>query len=133
MLKILGVASLILFLPSCHIPKKEAQKMAMEESIARLSMIPDVPFGIEVLDVIKSKSNPNAVQVICKYTISQSIEDLKSFYLQEMERLGWKLQAEYEGNEIILLFVKAEVYSCMISIRKKQEFVITLLVKKEVP
>lgn len=51
------------------------------------------------------------------YQTSQSFEEIKKFYLQEMERTGWKKEASFEGSDLLYLF-KKEGTLCIISIRQ---------------
>ena len=110
--------------------KKSVDKTLLQESIARLSNIPDVPIGVYVRNIVKSDQDPDSVQIFCHYG-SMSAQDLKCFYFEEMERVGWKLKAEHAGVEYLLYFAKPSGDICIVSIRGCQQLVITLMIKKE--
>lgn len=50
------------------------------------------------------------------YETSQSSEEIKKFYLKEMERTGWKKEAQFEGPDFLYSF-KKDTDVCIISIR----------------
>lgn len=131
--KSISCVVLLLALSSCGYKsslKKSTDKALLQESIARLSNIPDVPLAVQVRNIVKSEQDPDSVQMFCHYG-SMSVQDLKSFYVEEMERLGWKLQAECNGLESLLYFAKPLGDMCVVSIRSHKQLVLTLMTKKE--
>lgn len=122
----------VLSFSSCRyklISDKKNQNVLLQESIARLACIPDVPLGVQVQSVIKAEQDPDSVQLFCRYgAVAQKY--LKSFYIEEMERIGWKLLSEHDGEEVLLLFEKPSGAVCSVSIRDNKKLVVTLLYKK---
>jgi len=88
------------------------------EKEARLSDIP-IPLGAKPMDEFLSDPY-SATETVVGYHSDRKIEDLFSFYLQEMERLGWQTIASFDGNEKSLNFQKPSKF-CSVSIRKDQE------------
>lgn len=131
---LLGVSVFVLLVSSCSykapFKQQSVEKISLQESIARLSSIPDVPLGVQVKNIIKLENDPDSLQVFCYYG-SMKAKDLKIFYNEEMERIGWRLIAEYDGAEILLNFEKPSGIICVISIRMDRQLVITLITKKE--
>ncbi len=103
----------------------------MQESIARLSQVPDAPVFATIKRVVRSEINPDDIQAF--YTVGRAIstKELKQFYMEEMERLGWNLRVECEAEELLLEFIRPNHQICIISFRKQHELVITLCTKKD--
>lgn len=123
----------LLMLSSCHYGLRlgrKAQRFELQESIARISIIPDVPLAVSIVNIVKSEENPNDLQIFCHYG-SMLKKILKSFYIEEMERFGWNLIHQCDGQELLLLFENPQGITCVVSIRDKKQLVITILQKKE--
>lgn len=111
--------------------KNNHSRVKFEEEIARLSSIPDAPLHVTLQKVIRSERDPDNVQV--RYKIGSSVirEDVKDFYLSEMERIGWMLQLEWLEGEYVLQFMKPRGQMCLITIRENKTLLITLAKKKD--
>lgn len=128
----IAFVSVIVMLSACqkNMQKHQNKALQLQESVARLSEIPDTPLHVVIQKVLKSEQNPDNLQIFCEFS-KMPRNDLKSFYMGEMERLGWKLDAEYEGMEHLLNFSKPDGSICLLSFRDKHQLVITLIKKKE--
>ena len=96
----------------------------------RLSDVPDAPLHVVVRSVVKSEQTPDDLQVFYEYG-SLGRQEIKNFYMEEMERLGWRLNFEFEGAELLLEFIKPNGMLCIISFRNKNSFVMTMIKKKD--
>lgn len=100
----------------------------LQESIARLNDIPDLPLQARVQNVMPSQQNSEDMQIICDAGLL-GWDDVQNYYEQEMERFGWDLQALYRSDrESLIVFRKASGSLCIISLKDKQ-LVITKLKK----
>ena len=108
---------------------KKQHAVSLQESIARLSDIPDAPLETVALKVVKSEQVPDNLQIFYSFD-SLSKRDIKTFYIEEMERLGWQLHFGFDGDEDVLEFVKPSGIVCLVVIRKSS-FVITVVKLKD--
>lgn len=122
---------LLFFLASCSKQLKKREVLELQTSVARFSQIPDAPVYATVKKVVRSEKNPDDAQVFYNCQGLTGLQDIKLFYIEEMERSGWQLDLEYEGHEVLLEFSKPSGMVCHISIRSKNNYVVTLIQKKE--
>ncbi len=101
----------------------------LQESIARLSDIPDAPMQVTIQKIVPSLVDSDGIQIFCNSGLLHW-DDIKNYYEQEMERIGWIMQYEYQadGIESLMIFIKPSGSLCMISLRNKQ-LIITKLIK----
>ncbi len=74
----------------------------------------DVP--VLVTSVAKRGCVDEQGKKMLEYTSKTPVDDVKNFYMQEMERFGWQQEYIFEGNELLLHFKKPQRF-CSISIR----------------
>ena len=74
----------------------------------------DVP--VLVTSVAKRGSVDEQGGKLLEYTSKTPVEDVKNFYIQEMERFGWQQEYIFEGNELLIHFKKPQRF-CSVSIR----------------
>lgn len=136
---IVRLSAILLFFSSCHkklpsgkIDELEQRRNALmlQESVARILDIPDVPLPIIIKNVTYASSESDQLQMFCDLA-GMSRSDLYAYYEGEMERLGWSLQGAYDGQEGLLVFVKPGGSLCVISIRGQNDMVITIIKKKD--
>lgn len=137
--KFVALLMMIVFFSSCqkNVLKKQQKNVflqqeieALQESVARLSDIPDVPLPVMIKKIENTNAEQDQLQIICDvYDISRA--DLYSYYEGEMERLGWQLQGSYDQQEGLLVFVKPGGSLCVISLRDHQQMIITIMKKKD--
>lgn len=108
--------------------KIDKKTFELQASLARFSEIPDAPIYVKVRDIVRSLLHPEDVQVFYDLGKADKVE-VKDFYIEEMERRGWRLHAQYDGLEYFLEFVRPSGMICIVSIRDKQKMVVTLLKK----
>ena len=82
---------------------------------AKLSDIP-IPINADPIPDFFTDSDPLKNQIVLGYRSNMSINDVSSFYIQEMERLGWRKLVAFNGFETLLNFKKPNKF-CSISIR----------------
>jgi len=117
--------------------KKQQEQVAqkveidpLQETIARLSDIPDVPMSTTMQKIEQSDRDLNQVQIFCDVG-SVGWKELCDYYENEMERLGWSLQGRCDLQVGLIVFVKPSGSLCVISMRSQKGMVITLLKKKD--
>ncbi|MBI2352655.1 hypothetical protein HYV11_00235 [Candidatus Dependentiae bacterium] len=128
-------AFLLLFCSACQ--KKIAIKTIppepwqLQESLAKLSDLPDIPLSIKVQKIEFSQLSTKGMQIFGNL-LSNSWFDIKEYYEQEMERFGWCFLSEYkaESNEL-LVFSRPNGCLLMLSYQEAKQIVITVLNKKE--
>lgn len=119
----------LLLLSSCQYQKQSKTRKEhsyVQESLARLADIPDTPMYVHVKNVLKDDENPNQVQIICTFGTGIKRQDLKKFYIEEMERLGWGLLFESAMQDIILVFHKPDGRYCVVSVQGRSDLVVTI-------
>ena len=127
--KVCALLIALLVLPSCQHQKHGGARKKhshVQESLARLADIPDVPMYVHVKNVLKDDENPNQTQIICTFGTGIKRQDLKKFYIEEMERLGWGLLLESAMQDIILVFHKPDGRYCVVSVQGQSELVVTI-------
>ena len=114
------VTTLILFLmlTGCAMQKKikPTHYEHYQEIIAKFADLPDAPFQAELESIAISDQSHEQVQIF--YTGNLSICDMKDFYQQQMERLGWELFAQSDIQDCILYYTKPEQL-CSILIKER--------------
>lgn len=112
--------------------KQKEDSFALQESIARISDIPDGPVGFKVKEVEKDESNPDNVRIEYKAKRKEAVqlEDIKKLYCSNMELLGWDLTSIFEGQELLMLFEKPRGKKCVVSLRRDGCLMVTILGKK---
>lgn len=95
-----------LFLASCI--KDHSKTVDVQECEARLT---DIAVPLEGKPIKKLLGHQTFV-----YSIKKDIDQLRAFYEQEMERLGWNLIGSDNHHETLLIFDKPHRI-CSISIR----------------
>lgn len=108
--------------------EKEAQ--VLQESVARISDIPDVPLPVVIKKIIYAPQDSDQLQIFCDMTGVDKIE-LCSYYEAGMERLGWDFQGFCSAQEELLVFAKPSGSLCVLSLRDNQRMVITIMKKKD--
>ncbi|MBP6869523.1 hypothetical protein KBC04_01440 [Candidatus Babeliales bacterium] len=93
--------------------KKENIEQQQEEIIARCSDMPDVPFQVQLKNIVVLPEDHNDMQLFYTTTLSQ--QDFVTFYEQQMERLGWQLSAESKIQDCCLYYTKPQRF-CLIVI-----------------
>jgi hypothetical protein len=139
--KILSLFFSLVFMGGCQSKKqalvkpqrqKKQDKLFLQESIARISQLPDCPFGFEVKKIVTDDNCSENLQIIYQ-SIDKELVDyhlIKDSYCSDMELLGWNLSYEFEGQDLLLLFVKPSGKTCMISLRSGGKLVVAILDKK---
>jgi len=125
--------------------KKEYSKVKMnvddtqqlQETVARVTHIPDVPFGFKVLKVVydvtspaQSKSVSGNIQIMYQPLKTAKIDNaiLKKWYETEMETLGWDSMSQFQTDQdVLLVFKRPGNVMCNISIDRQHMVSITLL------
>ncbi|MCX5923673.1 MAG: hypothetical protein NTU89_03865 [Candidatus Dependentiae bacterium] len=112
--------------------QKKQDKLFLQESVARISQLPDCPFGFEVKKIVTDENNSENLQIFYQSTNKDLIDYrmIKDSYSSDMELLGWNLSYEFGGPDLILMFVKPSGKACMISLRSGGKLVVSILSKK---
>jgi len=110
---------------------KQSQ-MSLQESLARISDLPDGPFGFQVKKMITDQQSPENVQIFYQALDKDTVDynKIKESYCGDMELLGWKLDSVFDGQDMILVFVRPSGKMCMISLRHGGKLVVVMLGKK---
>ena len=85
-----------------------------EEAERCEALLVDIP--IPVIAKVESASCDNEGSIKFTYNSTLSCNELSNFYKEEMERLGWKQESSFIGNEILFCFKKPSK-SCIVSMR----------------
>lgn len=94
---------------------KKVKKLSAKEQIRQLeARLVDVPVPVSVTPHAVSFGDRGAKLI--SYTSILPVQDIKKFYIQEMERFGWKQEYYFEGNELLLSFKKPDRF-CSVSVR----------------
>lgn len=135
----IALFAMLLFFSSCHkhLPSQKMHEseqsrnaQALQESVARIVDIPDVPLPIIIKDITYASLESDQLQIYCDLA-GMNRSELYAYYEGEMERLGWSLQGAYDGQEGLLIFVKPGGSLCVLSIRDQGRMVITIIKKKD--
>lgn len=96
-------------------PKKLSAKEQAYQIEARLV---DIPIPVSVTPMAVSFGDRG--NKLLSYTSSLSASEIKKFYIQEMERFGWKQEYYFEGDEVLLSFKKPDRF-CSVSVRPERK------------
>lgn len=125
--------------------KKEHSKIKMniddaqqlQETVARVTHIPDIPFGFKVLKVMRdvtpsleSKAQGDNIQILYQplRTTKVVLAQLKQWYETEMETLGWDCMSQFQtDHDLLLVFKRPGNVMCHIMIDQQHMITITLL------
>jgi hypothetical protein len=113
--------------------KSCAQTTQLEESVARMTHIPDAPFGFRLQAVIPDQKNPESVQIVYYPIKGVSIDAdaVKKNYEIEMEVLGWQLVSTFESvDELYVMFKRPGNVSCHVIL--SHENILTVMVLQSV-
>ncbi len=105
----------------------------LEESVARMTHVPDAPLGFYLQAVIPDQTNEENVQIVyCPGKgVSVDADVVKKNYEIEMETLGWQLISTFESmEELFLMFVRPGNIWCQIIL--SHENILTVMVLKSV-
>jgi hypothetical protein len=120
----LSLIFLFLLLSGCNSQNKNIRaKLPIkeyDESIARISAIPDTPFFACIESF--SEDPTSMYNIIVQYRFAENLETkvIIDFYLQEMERSGWKKIVMIDAHDQIMIFEKPYLLS-VIEIRPKEK------------
>ena len=105
---------------------------ALQETIARLSDVPDTPVGFKIKKIEKDESNPDNVRIeyLAKKKDLVQSEDIKHLYCSNMELLGWNLIAMFDGPDLLLLFERPRGKKCIVSLHRDGYLMVSILGKK---
>lgn len=112
----IGFICLLVYLTGCN--KKELKvetktsklkKVDYEQLLAQHSEIPDAQVGFQVESVTVDPLDNQSIEIIYKpiKKNSRTVQEIKESYIADMEMLGWQCIAEFQGDEIELIFQKA--------------------------
>lgn len=129
--------------------KKEHSKMKMnlddakllQETVARVTHVPDVPFGFKVLKIMHDTTPSlelnvvsDNIQIVYQPFKTAKIDNavLKKWYETEMEMLGWDCMSQFQTDQdILLIFKRPGNVVCNIVIDLQHMITITLLQVKK--
>ena len=97
--------------------KKVTKTSQLQEMIARITTIPDTPFGFYVYRVISDEINNSNCQIQYRLLkkIQLDIQALKQSYIVDMETFGWDCISQFLAeNEMVLLFKRPGNLMCQI-------------------
>ena len=95
---------------------RELRDIARQKE-AKLSDVP-IPINVEPIESFFNNTISPDNTVILGYRSSMPMNNICMFYRQEMERLGWRNIAEFDGCEKLLNFQKPGKF-CSVSIRTR--------------
>jgi hypothetical protein len=94
---------------------KKIKKLSLNDQIQQIeARLVDVPIPVSVKPV--SISLDDRGYKLLSYISILSFPEIKKFYIQEMERFGWRQEYYFEGQELLLSFKKPDRF-CSISVR----------------
>ncbi|MBP6891995.1 hypothetical protein KBB68_00280 [Candidatus Babeliales bacterium] len=105
----------------------------LEESVARMTHIPDAPFGFRLQAVIPDQTNPESVQIVYHpvKSLMVDLDVVKKNYEIEMEILGWQLISTFESmEELFLMFKRPGNVWCQIFL--SHENILTVMILKSI-
>ncbi len=115
-----------------YIAKKIEKKRSPLFDLIRLqeAKMSDLPIPISSKPIPEYFDPTSSVTMLGYKDKDLSAGDIKTFYICEMERLGWEIKEQFDGYESQLRFKKPN-RTCMISIRtdepkKRTKFVISM-------
>ena len=94
---------------------KKIKKLSAKEQVRQIeARLVDIPIPVSVKPVSVSLGDRGCK--LLSYTSTMSVKEIKRFYIQEMERFGWRQEYYFEGQELLLSFKKPDRF-CSISVR----------------
>jgi len=140
--KTLAVCVVLMFVSGCQNKKnahkkssypKKQEHLFLQESVARISDLPDGPFGFDVKKIVKDDSNKENIQIYYQAKNKEAVDynEIRNSYCSDMELLGWNLASMFDGEELILIFVRPLGKTCVISLRAHGKLVVAILNKKK--
>ena len=106
----------------------------LEETVARMTQIPDVPFGFRLHSVILDQSNTDNLKILYhpKKSAKIDLEYLKKDYMTTMETLGWDFINQFESqHEFLLNFVKPGNIWCQVRFDQNNMLTVWLVSEKK--
>lgn len=107
----------LMFFAGCHkeklklLPKSsfKLQKVEYEQLLAQHNEIPDPQLGFKIDSVSKDLENNQSLEIIYKPVRKKNItiQEIKKSYIADMEMLGWESIADFESDNIQIIFQKA--------------------------
>lgn len=94
--------------------KKRKKLSAREQAQQIEARLVDVPIPVAVKPIAVSFSDRG--NKLLSYISTLPAQEIKKFYIQEMERFGWKQEYYFEGDEMLLSFKKPDRF-CSVSVR----------------
>jgi len=113
---------------------RKTDNFELQESVARLTMIPEAPLGFMVERVTQDAKEPSSSQIQYRLTKKRvvDLELLQSSYLADMELLGWNCVSQFCGtDEMILLFERPGGFLSQVSYNHNSGLRVTILSKKK--
>jgi len=92
----------------------DCRQILSDEHEARLADIA-IPFGAQLLNQYADSTKQHN-ETVLGYVTTMLVADVASFYIEQMERLGWSCASHIRGYEQLLLFERPE-RSCSVVIR----------------
>lgn len=110
----------------------EKSNVDLQEMVARLTQIPDVPLGFEVFQVVYDDVDVENVQIQYRLTKKNAsavdLVQLQKVYQADMELLGWNcLKCFNTEQSIFLLFNKPSGSYCQVAFDQDKILKVTLL------
>ncbi|MFT6765810.1 MAG: hypothetical protein ACJAZS_000704 [Alteromonas naphthalenivorans] len=94
---------------------KKSKQLSIKEQIQQVeARLVDVPIPVSVRPA--AISHDDRGYKLLSYESSLPSAEIKKFYIQEMERFGWRQEYYFEGQELLLSFKKPDRF-CSISVR----------------
>lgn len=94
---------------------KKSKKLSAKEQAKQIeARLVDVPIPVSVKPMAVSFGDRGTK--LLSYSSTLPAQDIKKFYIQEMERFGWRQEYYFEGEEMLLSFKKPDRF-CSVSVR----------------
>lgn len=114
--------------------KTNSNTEELEETVARITHIPDAPFGLRLHNIVHDQIHPDNVQILYRLLKKAIIDrpDLKTFYMTNMEILGWDLVNQFESEqELLLMFVRPGNIWCLVHFDQHNVLSVVLISEKK--
>jgi len=102
-----------IFFVGCKIPHKlspyverSLELLQYEEIIAKHSDLPDMPFQTQLHKISIDNDQIDQLQIF--YVTSMFMQDSIRFYQQQMERIGWDILSQSQGQDCLLIYTKPD-------------------------
>jgi len=115
---LLSLLCILLGLTSCgkQPQKKDRFVRKWHEQEARLY---DIPVPVGAIPFVEQNDSGGIDEQIISFSVSAQEKDIFDFYLEQMERIGWKCTAMVRAHESFLFFAKPNKW-CSISLRPQK-------------